>query len=426
MTTFTEILGRMKLQENKENVLQHSINNLNKKFQKYWTPLFNGAVITEKWSDDNEDLSFEVGNANHVYNLVVKNTTIDKIEILGIDNESNSKAFRVSLEKIYSQLLGSLMTVKLRDYFDVAIHNSLLTKYFGETALDFNSITAVMKYILGQDLVNVENNNIIINNIQVDCLDLEFIKEYYAYPKTYLTRLDIEKDYKKSSLKTFDIIQKHNNLKVLLPKIFDDLALAYRKVLDKYSIIDKLEAIDVELQDLYKKHQFNTELVLTANSKKSNIIWKLTELRPGEKKENSNLLHNYTLLKIIKDLSKEDFSKNLKQMENQLLKQLVSEMLTKESNRIKNNSLERTSCLENIRKSFVETVSYNGEQLTIFKREKYFTLAHDEYKYYCDFKNDRLLEFSKLDNNISNITCYADFEKEIIEEANFLIEFLNS
>jgi len=45
MATFTEILNKMQLQEEKESVIQNSINKLNKKFEKYWTPIFEDKEI---------------------------------------------------------------------------------------------------------------------------------------------------------------------------------------------------------------------------------------------------------------------------------------------------------------------------------------------------------------------------------------------
>lgn len=84
MATFTEILNKMQLQEEKESVIQNSINKLNKKFEKYWTPLFEDKEITEKWSNKDKRIRVEVGHRNHSCNLIVKDTTIDKIEILEV------------------------------------------------------------------------------------------------------------------------------------------------------------------------------------------------------------------------------------------------------------------------------------------------------------------------------------------------------
>lgn len=427
MATFTEILNKMQLQEEKESVIQNSINKLNKKFEKYWTPLFEDKEITEKWSNKDKRIRVEVGHRNHSCNLIVKDTTIDKIEILEVYGMERKKAFEISLDRIYSQILNGLTSNYLQDYFENALKESLAPKYFQYNVTNLNNMIEVIEYIFGKESIKRNDNKIIINNNPVDCIDLEFLETYYSYPRATLSKIYFGEDNKAKALNTFEIIQKHNKIKVLVPKILNDITTAYVEEVEKYFTKEQSNKVKKQFDTICNKHKIDKYFAPSTKFKNDKITWELDffQLKLNKHDYTEFPYNDYSFLKRIKDITKEEVDRSLAFMENDLLNQMVLQLFSRNASFIRIKTHKSVSRFLNVNKSFLETITYNGEDLTLFKKERYFTITHGNFKCYQDFNNDRL-KFSKLDNNISDITCYADFEKEIIKEADFLIEFLNS
>lgn len=429
MTTLTEVLSNMRLQEEKESVIQNSINKLNKRFEKYWTPLFKDEEITEKWSNKDKRIHVEVRQGNHSCSLIVKNTTIDKIEILEVYGMESKKVFKTSSDGIYSQILEDLTSKYLQDYFKNTLKETLAPKYFQYNVTNLNKMIAVIEYIFGKESIKRNNNKIIINGYPVDCIDLEFLETYYAYPQTALTKEYFSEDNKAKALETFKVIQKHSKIKTNLPKILNDITTAYVAEVEKYFTKEQSNEVKKQFDTICNKHKIDKYFAPYTKFKNSQITWELDFFQLSFNKDDDYTefpYNDYSFLKRIKDVTKEEVNKSLAHMENDFLNQMVPNLLNRKADFIKLSTRKSVLRLLNLNKSFLETISYNGENLTLFKKGKCFTLTHGSFEYYQDFNNDGLLEFSKLDNKISDITCYADFEEEVTLEANFLIEFLNS
>ena len=121
--------------------------------------------------------------------------------------------------------MNKLVLLKLEREFNNIAKGSLLAKYLQSQHLDFHHITDVMKYVLGDKLVVENGNSIIINQKEIDCIDLLFFKEYYILNKVISPRSPLfEQNNKETSLHLFEIIQKHDKYKELLPTILDNLA----------------------------------------------------------------------------------------------------------------------------------------------------------------------------------------------------------
>ena len=213
METFSELINKYEISQ-KEFNLKSSVEELNERFQKYWTSLFKDKAITDKWINKESDeakLLIPINKDRTKYYLVLKNTTINKVEILGRDDDVNPTYLTSNLDELYEQILNKLVLLKLEREFNNIAKGSLLAKYLQSQHLDFHHITDVMKYVLGDKLVVENGNSIIINQKEIDCIDLLFFKEYYILNKVISPRSPLfEQNNKETSLHLFEIIQKHD------------------------------------------------------------------------------------------------------------------------------------------------------------------------------------------------------------------------
>ena len=153
METFSELINKYEISQ-KEFNLKSSVEELNERFQKYWTSLFKDKEITDKWINKESDeakLLIPINKDRTKYYLVLKNTTINKVEILGRDDDVNPTYLTSNLDELYEQILNKLVLLKLEREFNNIAKGSLLAKYLQSQHLDFHHITDVMKYVLGDN-----------------------------------------------------------------------------------------------------------------------------------------------------------------------------------------------------------------------------------------------------------------------------------
>ena len=246
MKTFSELINKYDISQKEINP-KSSVEELNERFQRYWTSLFKDKKITDKWINKEPDeakLLISIIEDRRKYYLVIKNTFINKVEILGLADEVTPKYITSNLSEVYEQILHKLLALKLEKDFKDIVEDSLLAKYLQFQHLDFYHITDVMKYVLGDKLVIENGNSIIINQKEIDCIDLLFFKEYYIFNKVISPiNLLFKPNNKEASLKLFEILQKHDKYKELLPTILDNLAETYWSEIEKHLSKEQFDII---------------------------------------------------------------------------------------------------------------------------------------------------------------------------------------
>lgn len=260
MKTFSELINKYDISQ-KEINSKSSVEELNERFQRYWTSLFKDKKITDKWINKEPDevkLLIPINKDRTKYYLVLKNTTINKVEILGRDDDVNPTYLTSNLDELYEQILNKLVLLKLeREFYNIA-KCSLLAKYLQFQHLDFHYITDVMKYVLGDKLVVENGNYIIINQKEINCVDLLFFKEYYISNKVISAKsLILQQNNKETSLKMFEIIQKHDKYKELLPTILNNLAETYWSEIEKHFSKEQFDIIKEKFEQFRSKHQID-------------------------------------------------------------------------------------------------------------------------------------------------------------------------
>lgn len=86
MKTFSELINKYDISQKEINP-KSSVKELNERFQRYWTSLFKDKKITDKWINKEPDeakLLISIIEDRRKYYLVIKNTFINKVEILGL------------------------------------------------------------------------------------------------------------------------------------------------------------------------------------------------------------------------------------------------------------------------------------------------------------------------------------------------------
>ena len=428
METFSELINKYEISQ-KEFNLKSSVEELNERFQKYWTSLFKDKEITDKWINKESDeakLLIPINKDRTKYYLVLKNTTINKVEILGRDDDVNSTYLTSNLDELYEQILNKLVLLKLEREFNNIAKGSLLAKYLQSQHLDFHHITDVMKYVLGDKLVVENGNSIIINQKEIDCIDLLFFKEYYILNKVISPRSPLfEQNNKETSLHLFEIIQKHDKYKELLPTILDNLAEFYWSEIEKHFSKEQFDIIKEKFEKFRSKHQIDKHWGLAFYNKDNYLSWKL-EAISHEDYTYQHLENNYQFLRYIKNLSKEDFNKIIHYMEKDLLQFLAYYTIHVIGQKIYYDASLKILLLNKIKKNFKATFTFKGEDITISKTSDYFIMTYKDYQCLYSFLDDRVFSFSNPTLNPYNIKCFKDFEKEVNKDVDFLIEFLNS
>ena len=428
MKNFSELINKYEISPKEVN-FKSSVQELNERFKRYWTPLFKDKKITDKWVNkklDEAKFLISINEDRHKYYLVVKNTSINEVEILGIDDKVTPTYLTSNSSEVYEQILYKLVSLKLEKDFKTIIENSLLAKYLQSQHLDFHYITDVMKYVLGDKLVIENGNRIIINQKEVDCIDLLFFKEYYISNKVILAKSPLlQQNNKETSLQMFEIIQKHDKYKELLPTILNNLAEAYWNEIEKYFLKEQFDIIKEKFEQFRSKHQIDKHWGLTFYNKDNYLSWKL-EAVSHEDYIYHPLENNYLFLKYIKNLSKEDFNKIINCMEKDLLQFLAFYTIDVIGKGIYYNASLKILLLKKINNNFKETFTFKGEDITISKTSDYFIMTYKNYQCIYNFLDDRVFSFSNHTLNPYNIECFKDFEKEVDKDVDFLIEFLNS
>lgn len=428
MKTFSEVINKYDISQ-KEIKPKSSVEELNERFQRYWTSLFKDKKITDKWINKEPDeakLLISILEDRRKYYLVIKNTSINKVEILGLHDEVTPKYITSNLSEVYEQILHKLLALKLEKDFKGIVEDSLLAKYLQFQHLDFCHITDVMKYVLGDKLVIENGNSIIINQKEIDCIDLLFFKEYYNFNKVISPiNLLFKQNNKETSLKLFEILQKHDKYKELLPTILNNLAETYWSEIEKHFSEEQFDIIKEKFEQFRSKHQIDKHWGLTFYNKDNDLSWKL-EAISHEDYTYHPLENNYQFLRYIKNLSKEDFNKIINCMEKDLLRFLASYTIHVIGKGIYYDASLNILLLNKIKKNFKETFTFKGEDITISKSSDYFIMTYKDYQCVYSFLDDRVFSFSNPTLNSYNIECFKDFEKEVNKDVDFLIEFLNS
>ena len=95
MKTFSELINKYDISQKEINP-KSSVEELNERFQRYWTSLFKDKKITDKWINKEPDeakLLISIIEDRRKYYLVIKNTFINKVEILGLADEVYTKIY---------------------------------------------------------------------------------------------------------------------------------------------------------------------------------------------------------------------------------------------------------------------------------------------------------------------------------------------
>ena len=189
------------------------------------------------------------------------------------------RAFEISLDRIYSQILNGLTNNYLQDYFENALKESLAPKYFQYSVTNLNNMIEVIEYIFGKESIKRNDNKIIINNNPVDCIDLEFLETYYSYPRAALSKIYFGEDNKAKALNTFEIIQKHNKIKVFVPKILNDITTAYVEEVEKYFTKEQSNKVKKQFDTICNKHKIDKYFAPSTKFKNDKITWELDFLQ---------------------------------------------------------------------------------------------------------------------------------------------------
>lgn len=139
MKTFSGLINKYDISQKEINP-KSSVEELNERFQRYWTSLFKDKKITDKWINKEPDeakLLISILEDRRKYYLVIKNTSINKVEILGLHDEVTPKYITSNLSEVYEQILHKLLALKLEKDFKGIVEDSLLAKYLQFQHLDF-------------------------------------------------------------------------------------------------------------------------------------------------------------------------------------------------------------------------------------------------------------------------------------------------
>ena len=238
MATFTDLAKSYGCEIKQKSAYKNTAETLNEKFEKYWTSLFKDEKTTDRWVNDwsaDCEILIPISERGEKYFLIVKNTPINRVEYVGI-KDRNSLYYSESKLRDFEQILDRLVALKLEKDFEAILKESSLGNYMQFQNSDFRSAIAAMKCVLGDKEIVEDGNSIIISGKKVDCGDLLFLEKYYTSSKTLDRTPGLEQGSQDTSLQIFNILQKHNEYKLILETILNNLAEAYWASVEKKSI----------------------------------------------------------------------------------------------------------------------------------------------------------------------------------------------
>lgn len=428
MTTFTELTKSYGCEIKQKTTYKSAAETLNEKFEKYWTLLFKDEEITDRWVNDwsaDCEILIPISERGGKYFLIVKNTPINRIEYVGIKNR-NSLDYSESELSDFEQILGGLVALKLRKDFEAILKESLLGNYMQFQNSDFRSVVDAMKYVLGDKEIVEDGNSIIISGKNVDCDDLLFLEKYYTSSKTLDRTPGLEQDSQDTTLQIFNILQKHNEYKLILEAILNNLAEAYwASVEENLFSAERYNKIKEKFEQFQAKHKMSEDYGLAVQFDMGILVWR-TQFLLEKESTYKHLESNYKFLKYMKNISDEAFSLILENMERDLLRMIAVGTVSATGQAILYNCLFKIDQLKNIKQDFKETVNYKGEDITISKTYDYFIMNYKDYLCVHYLPNDRMFSFSNPSLKTNEIECLKDFEAQVEKDVEFLIEFLNS
>ena len=428
MATFTDLAKSYGCEIKQKSAYKNTAETLNEKFEKYWTSLFKDEKTTDRWVNDwsaDCEILIPISERGEKYFLIVKNTPINRVEYVGI-KDRNSLYYSESKLRDFEQILDRLVALKLEKDFEAILKESSLGNYMQFQNSDFRSAIAAMKCVLGDKEIVEDGNSIIISGKEVDCGDLLFLEKYYTSSKTLDRTPGLEQGSQDTSLQIFNILQKHNEYKLILETILNNLAEAYWASVEKNLFsAERYNKIKEKFEQFQTKHKMSEYYGLNAQFEMGTLVWG-THFLLEKESIYKYLESNYKFLKYMKNISDETFSLILENMERDLLRMISAGTVSATGQAILYNCLFKIDQLKNIKQDFKETVNYKGEDITIAKTHDYFIMNYKDYLCVHFLPNDRMFSFSSPSLNPNNIECLKDFEEAVEKDVEFLIEFLNS
>ena len=412
--------------------LQELINNLNNMFLKNWTPLFKEEESYENWSEKRKIIYIYLSDesSSEVILLKIKNTSINKIVILS-GQSFTSKQFSITLEDAYKTILIRLIEEKFRTCFQEKFKDSYLGKSF-EPHSDFISMFKTIRYVFGKDSLIEKENSVKFKDKIISIPNLEIMKLYYGEKKDFDIKDFVEKNIKDYSIEIFELLKVHFKIKLQLVTTINDLSDAYLKEINNYYKKYHIEKIKKVYLETCNKYFINpNEYILMPGLTNDNLYWDLIPKRTTLATDDTYyFLNNYMFHRLFQKVSKENFYKSLEEMKKDMFRHFLfykQENITKQ---IIQESSESLYKIKNYSRFFEEKIDFNGEELKVKRSGNVFTLTHNLYRLYYDYSvhniDVRTVNFAKMeeDENIENE--WENFCKEIENECNLFIEFLNS
>lgn len=438
MTTLTELLtNKAKIQYKPEIVLvrnpklQEFINDLNSMFLKNWTPLFKENESYENWSEETKSIPVYLNKGySESILLDIKNTSLNEIVIL-YGQSFTSKQFSITLEDAYKTILIRLIEEKFRTCFQEKFKDSYLGKSF-EPHSDFISMFKTIRYVFGKDSLIEKENSVKFKDKIISIPNLEIMKLYYGEKKDFDIKDFVEKNIKDYSIKIFELLKVHFKIKLQLVTTINDLSDVYFKEINNYYKKYHIEKIKKVYLETCNKYFINpNEYILMPGLTNNNLYWDLIPKRTTLATDDTYyFLNNYMFHRLFQKVSKENFHKSLEEMKKDMFRHFLfykQENITKQ---IIQESSESLYKIKNYSRFFEEKIDFNGEELKVKRSGNVFTLTHNLYRLYYDYSvhniDVRTVNFAKMeeDENIENE--WENFCKEIENECNLFIEFLNS
>lgn len=407
-------------ERNKEEKLnfQDKIKTLNKMFEKHWNSLFNEKGIYEKWNEKPMSIYIH-DNDDSLYSLfMVKNTTINKIE-LEPDGFIGENA---SIKNIYNQILTNLICSNLKNYFNKIYMESKFKEIFGEID-SFQKILINMKSVLGDDSIQESVNELIINNKVISCPNLEFIKYCYGI-NIAVSKDNLVLNNEDLSLKLFNIITFHDKIKDSLLRIINDLLNAYNEEIYKFYNQTHINKIKNAFKAIGEKYSINIneykiKPIIDSNNR---LIWTIDYF--GANENIDEYLNEYTIHKILKNVTTEDFNSSLINMEKDILKKIIMKLYYETINDLLNNIRTISDKVE-YANPFDDTIFYENEKFQVQKTNDEFILTHNNYKFIYYLSNPNESKFLNC-NNPEDFTDTKKFFQEFNKERDLFIKFLKS
>ena len=438
MTTLTELLtNKAKIQIEPKIVsvtnpkLQEFINDLNSMFLNNWTLLFKEKESYENWSEETEPIHIYLDNdSSGVISLKIKNTSLNKI-VISYGQSFTSKQFSITLEDAYKTILICLIKQKFRTYFQAKFKDSYLGKSF-EPQTDFISIFKTIRYVFGEDSLIEKENSVKFKDEIISIPNLEMMELYYGEKKDFDITDFIEKNIKDYSIEIFELLKVHFKIKLQLVTTINDLSNAYFKEINNYYKKYHIEKIKkVYLETCHKYFINPNEYILMPGLTNDNLYWDLIPKRTTLATDDTYyFLNNYMFHRLFQKVSKENFYKSLEEMKKDMFRYFLfykQENITKQ---IIQESSESLNKIKNYSRFFEEKIDFNGEELKVKRSGNVFTLTHNLYRLYYDYSvhniDVRTVNFAKMEEEENIENEWEIFCKEIEDERNLFIEFLNS